>query len=449
MKNAPSKKRILVAEESPVLLARLVNLLQDEGYEVLTAWDGAEVLKAVALRQPDLVILDLTLPLVHGIDVLKKIKEAPTTQHIGVIVSTARALYQDYQSAMESGADYYLIKPFQEHDLLHLLQSYFAGHLKAAPFAPHGQDSHLYQVPHYSPFFPTPRSYLKLWGTRGSIPVSGPEYLIYGGNTSCLEIRSSETLVIIDSGTGIRPLGRELLLGSQRHIHLFIGHTHWDHILGFPFFAPVYDDTFHITIYAAKGFGRGIQELFSEMLTHDYFPVKLDEMKASLSFVELQGDKPVCIEDLVISYCYASHPGATLAFKIQTPKQTIGYITDNEMLVGYHGHPNEIDRDHPLLAPYQHMIDFFSNCDLLIHEAQYTPEEYLHHVGWGHSSISNAAVLVKHTQASQWVVTHHDPSHTDQFLRDKLLLHQSILQDCHTHAHVMFAYDGIVFPLGS
>ena len=153
------------------------------------------------------------------------------------------------------------------------------------------------------------------------------------------------------------------------------------------------------------------------------------------------------IGNLSIETHYTHHPGSTLGFKIRSPTHTIGYITDNEILSGYHGHPDAIDRDHPLLKPHESLIHFLSDCDLLIHEAQYFPEEYEHKVGWGHSSISNATVLMKHIGCHEWIVTHHDPQHSDKDLAIKLQMHQDILHDCHMHTHTRLAFDGMVLPL--
>lgn len=442
------KPRVLVSDDYSLFLALIKNeLLKEKKYEVRTVSDGHDCLKQLDKFQPDLVILGLTLPGVHGMDILKKIKSDPKKKHVGVIISSRKALVQDYEIAIEKGADYYLIKPFPPHHIAHLVAEFFSGNLKPAPFYKLVQQ----ECPiggYYKPSSRSMNSYFKLWGTRGSIPVAGPEYVSFGGNTPCLEICEPDSLIIIDAGTGIRPLGEKILASPFKEIHLFIGHTHWDHIIGFPFFAPVYYSEYTIHIYSAVGYGRSVQELFKSMLERDYFPVKLDEMRSKFIFHDLQPDtKPIKIGQTSIHYTYASHPGATLCFKIESLHQMIGYATDNEFLVGYHGDPNGIDIDHSRLEPYKTMIDFFSNCDLLIHEAQYTPEEYLKKVGWGHSSVSNACVLVKYCGVKEWIVTHHDPSHQDEKLRSMLKLHQDILHDCSIDCQVNMAYDGLIYPL--
>jgi ribonuclease BN (tRNA processing enzyme) len=125
----------------------------------------------------------------------------------------------------------------------------------------------------------------------------------------------------------------------------------------------------------------------------------------------------------------------------------IGYATDNEMFLGFHGNPNALTKDNPLIHANVGMIDFFKHCDLFIHEAQYTPLEYQKRVGWGHSSISNASILAKYAGVKEWIITHHDPKHTDEQLLQKLQLHKEILEECHIRCNIQMAYDGMVVPL--
>ena len=438
--------RILISDDSLSFTKRLKNTLVLEDFEVLIANDGQECLQMIDQYRPDLIFLGLMTPKVHGIDILRKLREESETEKTGVIISTTRALIQDYDAAIQNGADYYLIKPFEQDVAISLAKKFFLGELKPIPFQDPLQNQ-LDPKDYYNPSTHTSTNYIKFWGTRGSVPVAGLEYYRYGGNTSCLEIRSQSDLVIIDAGSGIRNLGSEILNSEIRDIHLFISHSHWDHIMGFPFFPPVYSDQFNIHIYAARGFKKNIEELFTGMLDHDYFPVRLDEMHANFSFYDLQTIPSVIIGNIKIDYTFASHPGTTLCFKITHNNKSYGYATDNEILIGYHGHPNEITKGHPLLENYQSIIDFYQDCDTLIHEAQFSPQDYLNRVGWGHSSISNAAVLTKLTNAKEWIVTHHDPSHTDLILLEKIKLHKQILSDCDSDCLVYMAYDGFAMAM--
>jgi phosphoribosyl 1,2-cyclic phosphodiesterase len=242
------------------------------------------------------------------------------------------------------------------------------------------------------------KNYLKFWGTRGSCPVSGPEYTHFGGNTCCLEVRYGEHLLILDAGTGIRPLGHTL---HAKKIDLFLSHMHWDHIMGLPFFEPLYNKEAHITIWAPDCQGHSCERMIGQVLGKEFFPIHLDQIHSHLTFRTLQEKEPIAIGPLILDVHPTRHPGKTYCFRIKTPHQTIGYVTDNEL-------GTQIPES---------FIAFHKKSDYFIHEAQYTSTEYLRKEGWGHSSLDHAIALVNHVQPRHWLVTHHDPSHTDADIR--------------------------------
>lgn len=281
--------------------------------------------------------------------------------------------------------------------------------------------------------------YLKFWGTRGSCPVSGREYSKFGGNTSCLEIRYNEARLIIDAGTGIRPLGEMLLKEKEAH-HIFLSHTHWDHVIGFPFFAPLYSKDSEIEIWSHSQNKEDCQKIFERLLSDEFFPVRLDEVRAKLSFRSAKESKPVQIGPLTLHFHPTHHPSPTCCFKIETPHQMIGYASDNEMFKGYHGDLLKAPDDPDL-------VSFFSGCDLLIHEAQYFPEEYVEKVGWGHSSVANAIGLIEKTKISKWLVIHHDPKHTDEDLFALAALSERLLSINKIPCQSEWIGDGYVISL--
>lgn len=240
---------------------------------------------------------------------------------------------------------------------------------------------------------------IKFWGTRGSCAVSGPEYLHYGGNTTCVEVRYDDALLVIDAGTGIRPLG--ITLAKEKKIDLFLTHMHWDHLIGLPFFDPLFLEGVEITIWAPRGPFRSCKELLADMLSPEFFPVDLGHMRSQIEFKTLEERKPFKIGPLTLE-CHATrHPGLTYCFKIITPHETIGYVSDNEIN----------------LEAQESFINFHRGCDIFVHEAQYSPKEYVHKTGWGHSSINETIALVKEIRPKKWLVTHHDPKHTDNDLK--------------------------------
>jgi CheY-like chemotaxis protein len=440
MTDIKKDKKILVIDDSNFIISFIFKSLYEK-YSVITTNDPEEGLELFKTESPDLVILDIMMPKINGIDVLKEIKKL--NFKTGVIVSSGRTLIQDYQLAIENGADFYMFKPFSPKKIQKIVDNYFLGTLKIESYEDLMTVNKQIDTKRYQPPIHNESNYIKFWGTRGSVPVSGAKYMAFGGNTSCLEIRHGDEIVIIDAGTGIFPLGFDILNSSIKVIHLFIGHTHWDHIQAFPFFTPAYMEEFEINIYATKGFGMSAHELFSGMLRREYFPVKLEEMASKMNFIELVDFKVIEIGDIKISYDYTSHPGITFCFKIEAFDKKIGYATDNEFLTGYHGNPHEIKEDDESLEPYRHIIDFFKGCDLLIHEAQYMTDDYMGKVGWGHSSVTNATTLIRLSEIKQWIITHHDPEYSDDKLREKLQVQKDILKDGNIDCSVELAYDGM------
>lgn len=283
------------------------------------------------------------------------------------------------------------------------------------------------------------RNFLKFWGTRGSCPVSGPEYAKFGGNTSCLEIRYGDAHLIIDAGTGIRPLGEELVK-NPHPLHLIFSHTHWDHVIGFPFFAPLYSSKTELTIWSDAPLKNNSPQVFEDLMRIELFPIKFDELKAAFKYSKVENKKPIQIGPLKIDFQLMHHPSAAYGFKIETPHQTIGYASDNELFRGHHGDPKDAPEDPEL-------VRFFSGCDLLIHEAQYFPEEYLHKVGWGHSSISNGVALVQKAKIEHWLVVHHDPKHTDGDLRRMAAMSEKLLRENTISCRSEWIGDGHVVAL--
>jgi len=247
---------------------------------------------------------------------------------------------------------------------------------------------------------------VKFYGVRGSLPVSGPEFQRYGGNTTCLCItrEKANRIVIIDAGTGIRKLGKEIVASGlkQGTINISFTHFHWDHIQGFPFFAPAYNKNQTIGIHV-MGKGRKIKnlkEIFSTQMQSEYFPVELDEMGARFEFPNL-GDR----ETFYGAHVFAApqhhkHPGGSYGLRIEDESRILVICTDIE-------HPDKIDES---------IVDLARDADLLIHDGQYTDEEYTIYKGWGHSTWRQAVEVAVRANAKKLVITHHDPDHDDDFL---------------------------------
>ncbi|MBK5101464.1 MAG: MBL fold metallo-hydrolase [Desulfobacteraceae bacterium] len=245
---------------------------------------------------------------------------------------------------------------------------------------------------------------VKFWGTRGSVPVPGKDTTIYGGNTSCLEITlESGRKVIIDAGTGIRALGERLCAeGKQVDIHLLITHIHWDHVMGFPFFAPIHDPRSKITIDGFHTCMKGLKVPFDNKMGDGFFPIKFDDLKAEISYLGVLKDGPLKIDSVVIDSIPLQHPQGGYGFRLHEGKKTLVFITDNELTeeAWAERHPEDY-------------IQFCKDADILIHDAQYTPEERAQRKGWGHSDYEAAFDLAVKARVKQLILFHHDPSRID------------------------------------
>jgi diguanylate cyclase (GGDEF)-like protein len=249
---------------------------------------------------------------------------------------------------------------------------------------------------------------IRFWGTRGSIAAPGPKTARYGGNTSCVELRAPDgTLIVLDCGTGARELGLHLTRTANGpvRLYLFIGHTHWDHIQGFPFFVPAFLPSAELNIYAPLGFQRGLEEAMAGQMEYSYFPVKLRELRSRIHFTELD-EGFFRVGDVLVETQYLNHTAPTIAYRMSCGGATIAYVTDHEPFWSAPGRPSQHPGD-------ERHIEFLKGANLVIHDAQYTEEEYRSKIGWGHSSIDYAVDVAAAAGVERLVLFHHDPTHDD------------------------------------
>jgi phosphoribosyl 1,2-cyclic phosphodiesterase len=258
---------------------------------------------------------------------------------------------------------------------------------------------------------------ITFWGTRGSTPAPGPDTARYGGNTSCVEVRAGGHVLVLDAGTGLRPLGLSLMRDFGRRpftVHLFISHTHWDHIQGFPFFVPAYTGEVTIHVYGAPGPGRSLEKVLRGQMEAEYFPVGLGDLAAAIDVHEFRGDE-IEIGDVRVSAMYLNHPGMNLAYRVSSGGRHLVYATDHEPYAhtldrlagrGEEGRAFGARLDETL-------VSFATGADLLIADAQYTDEEYAGRLGWGHSPLSATVALAVAARTKSLALYHHDPMHDD------------------------------------
>lgn len=245
--------------------------------------------------------------------------------------------------------------------------------------------------------------YIKCWGSRGSIPVSGKEYLKYGGDTTCLEIRTkSNDIIIIDAGTGIRRLGNLLIKENQNKYHFIFTHTHWDHIMGFPYFKPLYSNHTEFRMYRCPFHSQLVKNIISNIMAPPNFPVKYSDIKAELLYEE------ACPTEFEIGSVKVipipiSHPNGGSGYKFIEDNKSFVFLTDNEL--GF---------IHPGGLPYKDYVKFSSGADLLIHDAEYTPEEYKTFIDWGHSVYTDVLNLAFEAGVKKVGLFHLNQERTDR-----------------------------------
>lgn len=244
---------------------------------------------------------------------------------------------------------------------------------------------------------------VKFWGARGSIPCPSPEHMRYGGNTSCIEIEAGGRRFALDAGTGIRGLGNSFLEGGVHESHILLTHTHWDHISGFPFFAPAHDPKRSFRVMAGHLTDQGgVREALSLQMHNPLFPIPLDAMRAKLSFEDFRaGDRFGLPGGVQVKTAPLNHPNGATGYRIEHDGHAVVYVTDTEHVPG---------------KPDENILGLIEGADVVIYDSTYTEEEFPSRVGWGHSTWNEGMRLCRAANVKQLAIFHHDPDHDDAFM---------------------------------
>jgi phosphoribosyl 1,2-cyclic phosphodiesterase len=273
---------------------------------------------------------------------------------------------------------------------------------------------------------------VRFWGVRGSIPCPGSSTIVYGGNTSCLEIRAGERLVIVDFGTGIKPLGDWLMAHEAKKgpidTDIFISHTHWDHIMGFPMFAPLFVPTTKLRIRGPVSFEDDtLESIIGAQLSYRYWPVRQSELAAKIAYDQIRETVMDLGGGLKVAAKYLNHPISCLGYRFEYQDKSIVTAYDHEpfrnLFPTDSGDPEyneDAAREGEQAAKEENekILRFFSGADILIHDAQYTLEEYEKHLGWRHSSYDDSIKAAAQGGVRKLVFFHHDPNRTDDQLME-------------------------------
>jgi phosphoribosyl 1,2-cyclic phosphodiesterase len=291
---------------------------------------------------------------------------------------------------------------------------------------------------------------VKMWGVRGSIPSPGSRTVRYGGNTTCIEVRSDDdSLIILDAGTGIFPLAQCLLGRLPVQANIFITHTHWDHIQGLPFFVPLYIPGNQVRIHGAFDLVsmQGIEQVMNVQLQYSYFPIREAELKAAIEYETLTIGEGVSIGDAQVTPVLMNHPVTDLGYRIECAGKSVFFTGDHEPWLNIY---SPEDEGH---AEYQAMIEqrqaeldaALGQVDLLIVDTAYTQAEYPQKVGWGHGTFDTAIAMARRIGAKRLLCTHHEPTRSDDDLEK--VFAEALVRHPDPGCEVLLASEGLEIVL--
>ncbi len=292
---------------------------------------------------------------------------------------------------------------------------------------------------------------IKFWGVRGSIASPGKFTAVYGGNTSCIEVRFNDnSFIIIDAGTGIRNLGKMLIeqIKTKIKTKIFLTHTHWDHIQGFPFFLPAYVKNNEFEVYGPTNYSHTLEEIVAGQMKKIYFPLKLEELEAKFFFFELE-ETVKEFDDFKISTVYLNHPIFTLGYRIETADKVLVTIYDHEKTDNMFNVPwlKTDGQISPEELRQKKILDLMRDADLVIHDSQFTEEEYKTKIGWGHSTYEYAIKNAVSANIKKLVFFHHDPDRHDNDLNDIASKYLKIVKDKKYSFELYIAKEGLEISL--
>lgn len=407
-------KTLVVIDNDALSRALISQCVAGKGWRVLEAENGESGVELVAKQKPAAVLCDIRTTRRNGFKVCRYIREQPELKTTCVILTTPSHFLNDRETAMQSGADAYLVKPFLPPELWRILDS-------CSPDLPPPAQAAA-EKPSVGP------TLIRFWGVRGSIPTPGPDTANFGGNTSCIEVRVGGQVIILDAGSGIRRLGQSLaeeFRNRQLNITLLVSHTHWDHIQGFPFFMPAYSPKVNVRILGYGGAVVGLRGALFEQMQSAFFPVGLDQMASHVTFEELE-ELEFQLGMVKVRTIFANHPGICLGYRLSTPDGDVVYLPDHEAYERHEverqkaaGESSRVGLEYARSEDAK-MIEFMRDADLVIADSQYDEAEYSARRGWGHSCAADTVENAARAGVKRLFLFHHDPDHRDEKISEML-----------------------------
>ena len=405
---------VLLIEDDVESRKRVAHLFSRHGWDVIEALEGKAGIELAFTKRPDAIVCDLLLPKMSGLQVARAIREKLDLARI--IVMAGRRYNIDREAVLEAGGDDYFLKPLKWEKL------------SAALKRPRRRPRKLARPDARRLKFHPPSTRVKFWGVRGSIPVPGPTTIGYGGNTTCVEVRTNGNIIVLDAGSGIRELGMALNneFGSGPiDLTLLLTHTHWDHIQGLPFFLPAYQAKNTIRVLGYQGARAGLATILAAQMELPFFPVSWKNLPGTIKVRELK-KMEFSIGDVRVKSRFLNHPGVCAGYRLFTKEGSIAFLPDNEpfeplklKLAARDGVHAERARAHAVVQRSK-LVEFLKDTDVLILDTQYTDEKYQEHIGWGHGALSRVVSLALEARAKKLFLFHHDPSHDDRQIDEML-----------------------------
>ena len=281
---------------------------------------------------------------------------------------------------------------------------------------------------------------LRFWGVRGSIPSPSPETTRFGGNTACIEVRLGDQILILDCGSGMRPLGASLNAEFKTrgfNASVLISHTHWDHIQGLPFFAPAYSERNRVRVFAPTGSRARIQKALTNQMDPIHFPVRFADLPGIAGVEELP--KEGQLGDIRVRTTNLNHPGGCAGFRLEAGGACVAYLPDHEPYFSSTISKKPTPEQQGAQAS---LVEFVRGCDLLILDTQYDEAEYPKRMGWGHGCIADSVATAVAAEVGELVCFHHDPAHSDAKINEMISRGRQLVREAGSRLNLRAAREG-------